>query len=254
MPEATEEMTSEEQQEKIQQLSVMEEGDSESIRAHDTMNIADPRPKLLTHLSIMGEDSPLLGQQRKPRPLNKRCLVKTWKNYQRSIETRPVLTKCLTSGVLTGLAEIVSQLLTHPNYLEIYQMLEFFLLGLVLQAPISHYYYLALDRSIPPTPRPWTWTTLIKLLIDQLFFCPSFLFAVFVFLDVLDGRSMSEMEQHLRNHFWSTLVTNWKVWVPATLLNLALVAPEYRVLYSNVVFFGWSIILAMLLHAPTTTT
>lgn len=208
------------------------------------------RPTMLTHLSIMGEDSPLLGQEKRSRPVKRRCLIRAWKKYEKSIENHPVLTKCITSGVLTGLADLVSQLLTYPTYLDIYQTSEFFLLGLILQAPITHYYYLALDKSLPPTPYPWTTTTLIKLLIDQLLFAPSFLLSVFVFLDVFDGRSMSEMEQHLRNFYWSTLLTNWKIWVPATLINLAFVAPEYRVLYSNVVFFGWSILLAMLLHAP----
>lgn len=39
-----------------------------------------------------------------------------------------------------------------------------------------------------------------------------------------------------------------KLWLPATLVNYAFVKPSLRVLFENVVFFVWTIILSFLLH------
>ena len=223
--------------------------------ASSTASHFPTKPQLITHLSIVTEDSPLLG---KPTSSAKRKRVRcspiaAWKWYEDCIEQHPLLTKSITSGILTWIADVISQLLTYPPFINAYQSGEFFLLGLCLQAPVSHYYYQLLDRKLPPTPQPWTLRTLVKLLIDQLLFAPSFLLSVFLFLDFLEGRSVFQMQQHLESDFVSTLIANWKLWVPATLLNLAFVPPVFRVLYSNVVFFVWSIILAILLqHGPTT--
>eukprot|EP00979_Chaetoceros_neogracilis_P015508 scaffold6034_cov133-Chaetoceros_neogracile.AAC.4 len=102
-----------------------------------------------------------------------------------------------------------------------------------LQAPVTHYYYLLLDAKLPPTPYPWTLTTLVKLLIDQLIFAPCFTVLTFALLDTLVGVNLL---QHLREG---------KLWVPAILINIAYCPPEFRVLFSNAVFFVWSIVLSI---------
>jgi Mpv17 / PMP22 family len=48
-------------------------------------------------------------------------------------------------------------------------------------------------------------------------------------------------------HLALDIVTG-KLWVPASLVNLAFVKPTLRVLYVNVVFFAWTIILSMILN------
>jgi hypothetical protein len=47
--------------------------------------------------------------------------------------------------------------------------------------------------------------------------------------------------------FWR-LFSPGKLWVPATVVNLAFVPPILRVLYLNVVFFFWSIYLSLKLN------
>jgi hypothetical protein len=42
-----------------------------------------------------------------------------------------------------------------------------------------------------------------------------------------------------------------KLWIPATIVNIAFVKPELRVLYDNVVFFAWTIVLSMILNSPS---
>eukprot|EP00980_Cylindrotheca_fusiformis_P003259 scaffold735_cov116-Cylindrotheca_fusiformis.AAC.29 len=264
---------SEPSEEDLATFAAMEEGLETNIQSSNdedddvTMDIHPNPPMMITHLSIMREDSPLLGGAPKIKKKNKtkRNWQKTsgwmvrsfWKRYTASMDRYPLWTNCWTSGLLTLLGDLVAQLISYSAVSEIslYESCKFFLLGLCVQAPMSHYYYLALDDAFPPTPNPWTISTLIKLVIDQLLFAPTFLLVVFVFLDILDGRyHYGEMEHHLQQDFGSTLVANWKLWLPATIINLAFVSPEYRVLYSNIIFFVWTVVLAMLVVVPTAPT
>lgn len=215
-------------------------------------------PKMMKHLSIMGEDSPLLNPHLGGTKRKNSCgtsLCEFWKWYSFQIEDRPLVTKVITAGILVGTANFASQILPilYQKGLPVlsinwYQIWEFFLMGLLLHAPVTHYYYLLLDGILPPTPTPWTFVTLFKLLIDQLIFAPTFLAAVFVFLDVMDGKSIEGVRHHLALDWCSTLVVNWKLWVPASFFNLSFCPPCYRVLFSNITFFVWSIILSLLMH------
>ena len=249
-------MDSKQGNENDEELDNMENGNSVISYVTSTKSEASSdtekatKPKLITHLSLTREDSPLLDPSKPVRKTPQHCAARLWKAYQQSIDEYPIITKSLTSAVLTAFGEVISQLLVNFGVVDMKRMWEFFFLGLLLQAPVSHYYYLVLDRELPPTSYPWTWTTFIKLLIDQLLFAPAFLFSVFIFLDTLEGLGPMQMMMHLKQDFGMTLITNWKLWVPATLINLGFVHPSYRVLYNNCIFFVWSIILAMLLLSP----
>ena len=61
---------------------------------------------------------------------------------------------------------------------------------------------------------------------------------------------------HFKTHFfsWSLFISRWlhvrtgKLWLPATVVNIAFVPPILRVLYLNCVFFFWSIFLSLKLN------
>ena len=231
---------------------------------------------LIKHLSMtVGEDSPLLSKRLLQLPTSKSStqhkrtpcgssFQQAWKWYEGQIEKRPLLTKCITAGIIVGLGDLTSQCLgllrlakietatttasTTPG-IDWYRSWTYCLLGLLIQAPISHYYYAKLDAALPPTPSPFSLTTLCKLSIDQLCFAPTFLVCIFLFLDTVQhGLSPTLMLRHLQSSYCSTLVANWKLWTPSTIVNFVLIKPQYRVLFCNAVFFVWSIILSMLLN------
>ena len=230
--------------------------------------------KLMKHLSMSaGESSPLLSKPLLHLPTTRTnaeqqlgcsSLQHAWKWYEEQIEQRPLSTKCITAGIIVGLGDLTSQCLGLLRLSQVdtataqasavpgidwYRSWAYFLLGLLLQGPISHCFYAKLDAALPPTPSPWSGTTIIKLMIDQLLFSPSFLLCVFLFLDTVQhGLSPTGMMHHIQRSYLSTLVTNWKLWTPATLINFVAVPPRYRVLFCNAVFFLWSIILSMLLN------
>lgn len=232
----------------------MERGDIIETGAVNMMR----HPYLMRHMSIMAEDSPLLNPYAGGTKRKRSCgnsFYEFWIWYSFQIENRPLVTKVITAGCLVGTANFASQILSHFYHKGIpvppmnwYQTFEFCLMGLLLHAPVTHYYYLLLDGVFPPTPSPWTIVTIIKLLIDQLIFAPIFLAAVFIFLDVMDGKSIKVIRHHFASDWFSTLVDNWKLWVPASFFNLSFCPPCYRVLFSNIIFFVWSIVLSFLIH------
>ena len=120
--------------------------------------------------------------------------------------------------------------------------------GFILQAPWNHFYYQLLDGALPPTDDPFTATTGIKVAIDQFIQAPIFTVIIFGFLGVLEGKSIDEIKKQLDDDYVDTMFANWKLWVPATAVNIAFCPPLLRVLFLNVVFFFWSIFLSLKLN------
>ena len=127
-------------------------------------------------------------------------------------------------------------------------MARFALFGLVLQAPWNHFYYLLLDGALPPTPEPFTSTTGIKVVIDQFIQAPIFTVLIFYFLGLLEGKTLENVGDQLKKDYSDTMLANWKLWVPATAVNIAFCPPVLRVLFLNCVFFFWSIFLSLKLN------
>jgi hypothetical protein len=90
-----------------------------------------------------------------------------WDTYYAALQGRPLLVKSITAfflmGVADGMAQFVEHLrgVSHVHFLDLLRMLRFATFGLV-GAPWTHFYYDWLDRVLPPTSYPWTWTTLSK--------------------------------------------------------------------------------------------
>ena len=115
-------------------------------------------------------------------------------------------------------------------------------------SPWNHFYYLALDSQIPPTPEPFTPTNGIKVFIDQGIQAPIFTVLIFVFLGLLEGKTTESIQSQLKNDYKETILANWKLWIPATVINIGFVPPLFRVLYLNCVFFFWSIYLSLVIN------
>eukprot|EP00611_Tribonema_gayanum_P013769 TRINITY_DN2498_c0_g1_i2.p1 TRINITY_DN2498_c0_g1~~TRINITY_DN2498_c0_g1_i2.p1 ORF type:complete len:176 (+),score=20.88 TRINITY_DN2498_c0_g1_i2:38-565(+) len=91
-----------------------------------------------------------------------------WADYQGALEAAPLLTKSITAAVLFSGADLCAQQLERskaeePKDLEFARSARFFALGLFAQAPWNHYFYMYLDKALPPTEEVFTSTTAIKL-------------------------------------------------------------------------------------------
>merc|ERR1719261_2359898 len=169
-----------------------------------------------------------------------------WDAYNAALDSQPLLTKSLTACLLLSGADCAAQVIEREADagIDFARVLRFAIFGLVLQAPWNHFYYLLLDGAIPPTPDPVSATNLAKVGIDQFLQAPVFTAIIFVFLGALEGQDRLAIERKLSADWWPTMKANWRLWIPATAVNIGLVPPPLRVLYINIVFFFWAIYLS----------
>mmetsp|Transcript_13871 Transcript_13871/g.28644 ORF Transcript_13871/g.28644 Transcript_13871/m.28644 type:complete len:252 (-) Transcript_13871:134-889(-) len=190
-------------------------------------------------------------------------LQEAWASYNVALEQSPLLVKSLSAGVILGAADLAGQAIEsvrnandetsssseeESGGIDVARFVRFAVFGLVLQAPWNHFYYTLLDGAIPPTVEPFTSTNLEKVVIDQFVQAPIFTVLIFVFLGLLEGKQMESIQKQLENDYQDTIVANWKLWVPATVVNIGFVPPILRVLFLNCVFFFWSIYLSLLFN------
>jgi len=180
-------------------------------------------------------------------------LTGAWASYNVALEESPLLVKSVTAGVILGAADFTGQAIERATSdeekeVDLARAARFAFFGLVLQAPWNHFYYLQLDGALPPTEDPFTTTTGIKVVIDQFIQAPIFTVLIFAFLGVLEGKSFDAIKKQLDDDYTDTMLANWKLWVPATAVNIAFCPPVLRVLFLNCVFFFWSIFLSLKLN------
>jgi len=186
-------------------------------------------------------------------------LTDAWASYNTLLETSPLITKSVTACGILGAADLAGQVLEKKispsedieddSSIDLARFIRFAIFGLVLQAPWNHYYYLLLDGVLPPTEDPFSTTTAAKVVIDQFVQAPIFTVLIFYFLGLLEGKAISNIQDQLKDDYTDTMLANWKLWVPATVVNIAFVPPILRVLYLNSVFFFWSIYLSLKLNS-----
>jgi len=181
------------------------------------------------------------------------AVVNAWTSYNVALEEQPLLTKSITAGVILGAADLAGQAIENSQKgeesdLDIGRFARFAFFGFILQAPWNHFYYLLLDGALPPTEDPLTATTGIKVVIDQFVQAPIFTVLIFYFLGILEGKSTDDVKDQLDRDYKDTMLANWKLWVPATAVNIAFCPPMLRVLFLNCVFFFWSIFLSLKLN------
>lgn len=216
---------------------------------------------------------------------------KLWINYVVIVERHPLVTKSITATIILGGADLVAQGLEHARGvsstvgIDWPRAARFACFGL-FGAPWSHYYFHVLDHYIPPSTRPCSNTTLLKVVIDQFIQAPILLAIMISMLSLMKGEGMEGVKQDLSDSFWNALIANCmsscvslpmrvsvpvcllafcltfiiivsflligKLWLPASAINMLFVKPSLRVLYVNVIFFVWTIILSLMLNGSNT--
>ena len=126
------------------------------------------------------------------------------------LETNPIATKVITSGLIAATGDLNCQYIVHMNAnqqrvldgkketdfsLDPLRTGRFGLLGAFLVAPCIHFWYGALYSKLPGST---LFATLQRTAADQLLFAPVFIVAFVSSLMKLEGKSMKDIKEQVR--------------------------------------------------------
>ncbi|XP_061907271.1 peroxisomal membrane protein 2 [Entelurus aequoreus] len=162
----------------------------------------------------------------------------------------PILTKSITSGILSALGNLLSQIVearkkSKDN--EVAQEIDtagaarYAIYGLFITGPVSHYFYQLMEVWMPSTD---PYCVLKRLLLDRLVFAPGFLLLFFFVMNILEVKGLDDFMKKFRRSYWTALKMNWRVWTPFQFININFVPLQFRVLFANMVALFWYAYLA----------
>jgi hypothetical protein len=110
-------------------------------------------------------------------------LIRLYNDYLRR---KPVLTKSVTSAVLSGLGNLAAQRINGSG-IRWRSVAAFSVLGFAFSGPLLHYFYQHLNRTFPPKSQH---AVIKKILVDELVFSPPFLLLFFYIIALLEVRGI----------------------------------------------------------------
>jgi len=174
--------------------------------------------------------------------------------YSRKLDTHPLITKCVSSGLVSGVGDGLGQYIQQrkqpegtPWKWDALRTGRFVVLGFALVAPVCHVWYASLMERIPGSGMKQIAS---RVVLDQFFFAPLFLPTWMLNLWMLEGKSADYVMKEMPIKVPPTVVANWVLWVPAQTVNLGYVPGKYQVLFSNIVAVAWNTYLSLTTHDP----
>lgn len=175
--------------------------------------------------------------------------------YSRKLDSHPLMTKCISSGLVSGVGDVLGQYIQYRKALDrndtnkwnwdYARTSRFVILGFALVAPVCHVWYGSLMERIPGfSPRQIA----KRVVLDQFCFAPLFLPTWLLNLWMLEGKSADYVMEEMPKKVPPTVVANWMLWIPAQTINLGMVPVKYQVLFSNIVAVAWSTFLSLTTH------
>ncbi|XP_068995330.1 peroxisomal membrane protein 2 isoform X2 [Embiotoca jacksoni] len=162
----------------------------------------------------------------------------------------PILTKSVTSGILSALGNVLSQILEARkrtkngglvNEIELAGATRYAIYGLFITGPVSHIFYQLMEVWMPTTD---PYCIVKRLLLDRLIFAPGFLLLFYFVMNILEAKGWEDFENKMRKSYWTALKMNWKVWTPFQFININFVPVQFRVLFANTIALFWYAYLA----------
>uniref|UniRef100_A0A3P8UCJ2 Peroxisomal membrane protein 2 n=1 Tax=Amphiprion percula TaxID=161767 RepID=A0A3P8UCJ2_AMPPE len=146
----------------------------------------------------------------------------------------PILTKSVTSGILSALGNLLSQTLearkkakngAPVTEVDVAGAARYAIYGFLVTGPVSHYFYQLMEVWMPTTD---PLCIVKRLLLDRLFFAPGFLLLFYFVMNILEAKGWQDFEKKMRGSYWTALKMNWKVWTPFQFINVNFVPVQVR--------------------------
>jgi len=177
--------------------------------------------------------------------------------YQQAFDTRPSLTLATANAFLSSFADCVAQSSQiflaptdeRPPAYDWARTARFFAFGTVMGPIIGRWnkvLELAFPLRTPNRPRVNPIALAKRVGSDQIFMAPLGIAAFIGSMGFMEGRSDEQIAQKYRDMFVPALLTNWKVWPLAQLINFRYMPLAYRVPFSQTCGVFWNLYLSLL--------
>ncbi|XP_026329636.1 PXMP2/4 family protein 3 isoform X2 [Hyposmocoma kahamanoa] len=145
------------------------------------------------------------------------------------------------SCVIGATASVASQVVAGES-LRLDPVLAFGLYGLLFGGTLPHYFYELLERIFSEDVVAYPLAK--KLLFERLIYAPLIQAFSLYTLARFEGKNHKAALKQLYALYMPVLEANWKWLTLFQVVNLAFVPPMLRVLFMNLVGFGWAMFLA----------
>ncbi|KAF9459480.1 hypothetical protein BDZ94DRAFT_1268274 [Collybia nuda] len=179
--------------------------------------------------------------------------------YQHSFDTHPNITLAITGGCLNSLGDLVAQITektwgrrehNHYQQYDFSRTLRFFCFGFALSPFLGRWNHF-LESRFPLRSVSGSGKVSIKALskrvaCDQLIMAPIGLVLFLGSMGIMEGRDTSQIKEKVRDLYKPALLTNWKVWPVAQLINFRYMPLPYRVPFQSSCGVFWTLYLSLL--------
>lgn len=190
-----------------------------------------------------------------------------WSWYKSMLVTKPILTKSLTSSCIMSISdvmcqEVVSKAQSKPavglksdvkelntrsseSKLDTKRVMDVAITGLVWSGPITHYWYIILEKIYEEIAKTANIQTpaiglFVRLMLDALIFSSVTITGYFTIRSMLEGSGMAGAKKKIETRFFTTLFGAWRFWPIANAVNFWFVPMQFRVLYMNILSLFWT--------------
>jgi protein Mpv17 len=163
--------------------------------------------------------------------------------YSDALDKNPITMKALTSLVGWFLGDLLAQLFIAGGPIDYKRLATLSFFGFIYHGPSGHFFYNWLDKQIEGTDAVPVFT---KVAIDQLFWCPIFMSVFFTYLGIVNGDSLSQIGNKIKNDLLTACQGSWKVWPIVHLINFKFVSNKWRIPYINAVQIAFNMFLSLL--------
>jgi protein Mpv17 len=179
--------------------------------------------------------------------------------YQHSFSTHPNFTLAITGGSLNALADGIAQLSQDlvarrrgevEKPYDFLRTLRFFCFGCMI-SPFLGRWNNFLERRFPLRTLPNSNRVSLRALskrvaCDQIIMAPIGLSAFIVSIGLMEGRDPTQIREKMHDLFKPTILTNWKVWPLAQLINFRYMPLPYRVPFQSTCGVFWTLYLSII--------
>ncbi|ESO97734.1 hypothetical protein LOTGIDRAFT_208879 [Lottia gigantea] len=176
------------------------------------------------------------------KPENETCFEKLLREYNDLLQRKPVLTKAVSSSIISAVGNILSQLLAphagSGGKIVWRSTFAYSCFALMFNGPLLHFFHQYLDNVVPKKKDKTS--AMKRVIFDRFIFAPPYLFIYLYVIALLEGHGTSGAKQRIKEVYWMLLQLNWKIWTFVQYFNLTYVPAKYRVLFGNLVSLIWT--------------